>query len=84
MPKVAYRLLPSDDDGSENSQLTLIKDEAESIGVGSVIDADLLGHLRWEVVEIREDSGGLVSASSEGTLIPLRGTLVCRAVGEHS
>jgi hypothetical protein len=47
-----------------------------------VIEADLLGYHRWEVVEVREDSGGLISAAAgDSDPIPLGGTLVCRGVG---
>ena len=85
MSKVAYRFLPCDEDGRtrENSQYTSIRDADEVIGVGSVIHASLFGYDHWEVIEIRDDSGGLTSASSEGTAIPLCGTLVCRAVEGH-
>ena len=83
MPKVAYRFLPCANDGSprEKSNLTLIRDENEGIGVGSVIEADLPVYHRWEVVEVRDDSGGLTSAAdADGDLIRLGGTLVCRGL----
>jgi hypothetical protein len=87
MGKVAYRFLPCDDEGRarEQSQLTSIHDAAEPVAVGSVVEADMLGYQRWEVVEVREDSGVLMSATdADGERIPLGGTLVCRGVREHS
>jgi hypothetical protein len=83
MAKVTFRFLPCDDEGHsrEQSQLTSIHDAAEVVAVGSAIEADLLGYHRWEVVEVLEDSGGLVSpTSADGDPIPLGGTLVCRGV----
>lgn len=83
MPTVAYRFLPYDDDGSprENSNLTLICDEDENIGLGSVVDADLLGYEKWEVIEMCIGSGPLISArDADGDAIPLEGTLVCRGI----
>ena len=83
MAKVAFRFLPCDDEGRprEQSRLTSIHDTAEAVGVGSVIEADLLGYDRWEVVEVRDDSGGLTSATGPGSAsIPLGGTLICRGV----
>ena len=83
MPKVAFRFLPCDDNGRprEQSQFTSIHDTSESVAVGSLIEADLLGYRRWEVVEVREETGGLMSATvSDGDPIPLGGTLVCRGV----
>jgi hypothetical protein len=83
MGKVAYRFLPCDDEGRprEQSQLTSIHDASESVAVGSLIEADILGYQRWEVVDVREDSGGLLSATGAGgDSIPLGGTLVCRGV----
>jgi hypothetical protein len=47
-----------------------------------VIDASLLGYDRWEVVEFRDTSRGLLGATDkDGTPIPLGGTLVCRDIG---
>ena len=83
-PRVAFRFLPCDDEGHprEQSQFTSIHDAAELVAIGSVIEADLLGYHRWEVAEVREDSGGLTSATdADGDPIPLGGTLVCRGVG---
>jgi hypothetical protein len=83
MPKVAYRFLPCGDDGSprENSQLTLLRDESETIGVGSVIETDLLGYKKWQVIEVRTDSGPLISSThADGKPLPVGGTLVCRGV----
>jgi hypothetical protein len=83
MPKVAYRFLPCDDDGSprENSNFVSTHDEDEAIGVGSVIEAELLGYERWEVVEVRSGSGPLISATgADGEPLPMKGTLVCRGV----
>jgi hypothetical protein len=83
MGKVAYCFLPCDDEGRlcEQSQLTSIHDTGESLTVGSVIEADILGYQRWEVIEVREASGGLMSATgADGASIPLGGTLVCRGV----
>jgi hypothetical protein len=83
MGKVAYRFLPCDGEGRlrEQSQLTSIHDTGETLTVGSVIEADILGYQRWEVVEVREDSGGVMSATgADGGSIPLGGTLVCRGV----
>jgi len=83
MAKVAFRFLPCDDEGRlrEQSQLTSIHGTGEILAVGSVIEADLLGYQRWEVVEVRADSGGLTSATgADGDSIRLGGTLVCRGV----
>lgn len=83
MGKVAYRFLPCDHEGRsrEQSQFTSIRDATETLGVGSVIEADLLGYRRWEVVEVREASEGLMSMTgSDGSPIPVKGTLVCRGV----
>jgi hypothetical protein len=53
--------------------------------VGSVIEAGVLGYQRWEVVEVRQDPGGLISVTgADGHPIPLGGTLVCRGVRWHS
>lgn len=83
MGKIAYRFLPCGDDGAprENSQYTTVADADERLGVGSVIDAELLGHRRWRVVEVRADQGAFVSAAdTDGTPLPFGGTLVCRGV----
>jgi hypothetical protein len=65
----------------EQSQLTSINDADETVAVGSVIEADMLGYQSWKVVEVREDSGLLMSlADADGEPIPLGGTLVCRGV----
>jgi hypothetical protein len=83
MPKVAFRFLPCDGDGRprEQSQFTSIHDMSEGVVVGSLIEADLLGYRRWEVVEVREETGGLMSATgADGDPIPLGGTLLCRGV----
>lgn len=83
MSKVAYRFLPCADDGSprENSNVVSIREEDEGIGVGSVIEADLLGHERWQVIEVRSSAGPLVSATgADGEPLPIAGTLVCRGV----
>ena len=87
MGKIAYRFLPCDDEGRprEQSQFTSIHDATEAVGVGSVIEADLLGYRRWEVVEVRKRAEGLMSVTgAEGDPIPVEGTLVCRGVGDHS
>jgi hypothetical protein len=84
MGKVAYRFVPCDEDGRsrESSEYTSIHDTSETIEVGTVIEADLLGYRPWEIVEVREDSGGLMSVSgADGDPIRLGGTLVCRGVG---
>lgn len=84
MVKVAYRFVPCDEEGRprESSEYTSIHDTSETVQVGSVIEADLLGHRQWEVVEVRQDSGGLMSAAdADGDSIRLGGTLVCRGVG---
>lgn len=81
---MAYRFLPCDDEGRprEQSQFTSIHDATERVSVGSVIEADLLGYRRWEVVEMREGSEGLMSVTgADGDPIPVGGTLVCRGVG---
>jgi hypothetical protein len=83
MGKIAFRFLPCDDEGRlrEQSHLTSTHDTGETLAVGSVIEADILGYQRWEVVEVREDSSGLASATgADGDSIPLGGTLVCRGV----
>jgi len=82
MGKVAYRFLPCDDEGPrEQSQYTSIHDAGETVAVGSVIEANILGYQRWEVVEVRDDPGGLMSATdADGDPILLGGTLVCRGV----
>jgi hypothetical protein len=53
MPKVAFRFLPCDDEGRprEQSQFTSIHDASELVEVGSLIEAELRGYRRWEVVE---------------------------------
>ena len=55
MSKVAYRFVPCDYDGRSrgNSQFTSIRNTSEDLRVGSVIDGNLLGYHRWEVVEVR-------------------------------
>jgi hypothetical protein len=81
MPKVAFRSLPCDGDGRvrEQSQFTSIHDLTEGVEVGSLIEADLLGYRRWEVVEVREETVGITRATgADGDPIPLGGTLVCR------
>jgi len=85
MSKVAYRFVPCDEDGRprENSQYTWVCDASEKIEVGSVLETDApsLGYRRWEVVEIREDSGGLIRAiGRDGTPRGFGGTLVCRGI----
>jgi hypothetical protein len=83
MAKVAYRFVPCDDTGRprEHSQLTTIRDASEKIEVGAIVTADLLGHLEWEVVEIRKSSGPLARVNeADGTPIPVGGTLVCRGL----
>jgi hypothetical protein len=84
MPRVAFRFVPCDEHGHphKESQFTSIHEKAEPLAVGSVIEADFLGYDRWEVVEVREDSEGLIGATDRnGDPIPLGGTLVCRCVG---
>jgi hypothetical protein len=87
MAKIAYRFVPCDEAGQprEDSQLTSIRDGSERIEVGSLIAADLLGFVEWEVVEVRAASGARGSAAeADGTQIPLGGTIVCRGVRRHS
>ena len=87
MGKVAYRFIPCDNEGRprEQSQFTSIHDATQTVGVGSVIEADLLGYRRWKVIEVREGSEGLMSVTgADGDPISVAGTLVCRGVGEHS
>jgi hypothetical protein len=84
MPRVAFRFVPCDEQGHprKESQFTSIHEKAEPLAVGSVIEADFVGYDRWEVVEVREDSEGLIGATDRnGDPIPLGGTLVCRCVG---
>jgi len=81
--RVAYRFVPCAEDGRprNGSQYTSIRDTSENIRVGSVLEASLLGYTRWEVIEMRADSGGLLDATgADGMDIPLGGTLVCRGV----
>jgi hypothetical protein len=78
---VAYRFVPCDADGHprENSQYTTIS--TERLGVGSRIDADLLGYQTWEVVEVRKATSPLLGAQDRGGKdIPLAGTVICRGV----
>lgn len=87
MPKLAYRFLPCGDDGQprENSAYTTIADAEEELGVGSVLMAEIFGYREWEVIEVREDSGSLISATeADGSPLAIGGTLVCRGVGRHS
>ena len=80
MGKVAYRFLPCDAEGRprEQSRFTSIHDATETVTVGLVIEADLLGYRRWEVVEVREGLDGLMSVTgADGDPIPVEGTLVC-------
>jgi hypothetical protein len=88
MPRVAFRFVPCDEQGHprKESQFTSIHEKAEPLAVGSVIEADFLGYDRWEVVEVlvevREDSEGLIGATDRnGDPIRLGGTVVCRCVG---
>jgi hypothetical protein len=82
MGKAAYRFLPCDDEGRprEQSQVTSIHDTSEALAVGSVIEVDILGYKTWEVVEVRQNPGGLMSAADADGVIPLGGTLVCRGI----
>jgi hypothetical protein len=83
MGKVAYRFLPCDDAGRprENSQYGVVTEARETLGVGSVIEADLFGYHEWKVIELRDESNSLFAATdADGTPIPLGGTLVCRGV----
>ena len=87
MPKLAYRFLPCDDDGQprENTAYTTIPDAEEELGVGSVLTAEIFGYHEWEVIEVREDPGSLISATeADGTPLAIGGTLVCRGVRRHS
>lgn len=85
MPSVAYRFVPFDEAKGprENSMYTSIRDASETIEVGSEIETvpAFLGHRHWQVVEVRADAGGMVTAKdADGTPIPLGGTLVCRGL----
>lgn len=85
MPEVAYRFVPYDEGEGprENSMYTSIRDASEKIEVGSEIETipTFLGHRRWQVVEVRPGTGGMLGAKdADGTPIPLGGTLVCRAI----
>jgi hypothetical protein len=87
MGKLAYRFLPCDDEGRprENSQYTTVAGDGEMLGIGSVVEAAIFGYEEWEVVEVRQDRGHLVSAfDADGTPLPFGGTLVCRGVRRHS
>ena len=83
MGKVAYRFLPCDQDGHprETSRYTTIAEDGEELGLGSVIEAEILGYRTWEVVDVRETPGSLLAATDAvGTEMPLGGTLVCRGL----
>jgi len=84
MVKVAYRFLPCDQDGRprENSQYTYIADAAEIFSTGTVIDSGVLGIEKWQVVEVREETGPMRDArDSDGSHLALGGTLVCKPLG---
>ena len=84
MVKVAYRFLPCDQDGRkrENSQYTYVADAAEIFSPGSVIVSGVLGVEKWQVVEVREETGPLRSARDrDGSDLVLGGTLVCQPLG---
>ena len=73
--KRAYRLLPLTADGrpNEHAQYTYVAEEEVQPG-------DRVGD-RWEVVEVRSGTGGLIAArDASGTNLPVAGTLVCRHV----
>lgn len=73
MTKRAYRLLPLDEEGNprEGSQYVLVREKP--VQVGDQIDG------RWEVVELRAETGGLMGArDADGTELPLAGTAVCK------
>jgi hypothetical protein len=54
------------------------------VGFGSVLTAEILGCREWEIVELRHDSGPLISAKdADGTVLRIGGTLVCRGVAPH-
>ena len=75
----AYRFVPCDDEGHPraSSQYTTIA--AERLEVGSRIEAALLGHDTWVVVEVRDETGPLAGVRDRrGNDIPLAGTVVCR------
>jgi hypothetical protein len=80
--ELAYRFVPCDEGGRprENSQITTIREEG-TVGLGSVLEIEILGFRRWEVIEVRASSGRLSAATAaDGTDIPLGGTLVCRGI----
>ena len=84
MVKVAYRFLPCGRDGRprESSQYTYVADAAEIFSTGSVIDSGVLGVKKWQVVEVREETGPLRGArDSDGSDLALGGTLVCQPLG---
>ena len=76
---VAYRFVPCDEEERprEDSRYTTIA--AERLGVGSRVEAALLGYDTWEVIEVRDETGPLVGAKDGfGNDIALAGTVVCR------
>ena len=75
----AYRFVACDDEGGPraSSQYTTIA--AERLGVGSRVEAALLGYDTWVVIEVRDETGPLVGAKDRcGNDIALAGTVVCR------
>jgi hypothetical protein len=81
MRKVAYRFLPCGENGEprENSQYTTIRTEA--LVVGSRVQFALLGYTAWEVVAVQDETRPLLGArDTDGTEIPLAGTVVCRGI----
>jgi hypothetical protein len=82
MGRLAYHFIPCDEHGRprENSQITTIREEG-TVGLGSVLEIEILGFRRWEVIEVLESSARRYGATAaDGTEIPLGPSLVCRGL----
>jgi hypothetical protein len=83
MKERAYRFVPCNADGTprENSELALLT--SERLTVGSTVDLELDGFSRWEVVELRPETGPLIRATdASGNDLGVGGTIVCRGIEE--
>jgi hypothetical protein len=77
----AYRFVPCGLDGAprENSELALLT--SARLLVGSVVELELDGFSRWEVVDLKADPRPLVGVTdSAGNHLALAGTILCRGV----
>ncbi len=77
----AYRFLPCDEDGNprENSRYTTVT--TERLDIGSTIEVALFGYTKWEVVELRAETGSLAGAwDKDGNEVTFAGTVICRGV----